>query len=474
MKLTDTARNILEKAKKRYETDFISFYQSLAGHFIGDKTIVRDLTASRRQVENTIDAIDTLLNPALEVTKERVDLLVREFSLIDENFKTWLERSKGDIELEDKLSAIAEKRHVSLEQLSSAQKVIEGRFEKSIQVPAVPPEISAKIKSVLSGVGTVATKLLPFGKPLRGGVGKAQGYFDRRAIKIEEQEQETLEEALTPTSVNPVGKTPVNRERESNSKLTEKISLSEGASLFSFFNVGAYKARWTKELLEAVQVKSETKQQQKSYGFPSLMKDAVSNLLLKPLSLVLTNPYITIGLATLAIAGWTYHTEAEKTKKDLVSEDFVLDPHKGLKVNQDPRHKISDPAVLNLMKTGVPRDRALAAAASERQSRMAMNITSMVPGVPGGAGQEYYGAGSVVETMSTAVSSLKSKIPDIPTVINSMSGGIWKPLVDSLEKLIEELNNKKTVHITPSSGNYQAYDIRDSLISGVSGGQIDV
>lgn len=175
MRLQLNTLKFLESVKQKYVQDYLAFYDSLTGYYISSKglSISHTFTADKQEVKRVISNIDQIMNSFGEVSKSDVDSLFASMDVVEKKLKYYVELSQSDIELNDRLQMLYNKRGISLAQLLSTQKVIKSRTQELIK-PALTSKV-AKGWETVSKVAPEFTGLFP--RTIEGLVGAALGPF---------------------------------------------------------------------------------------------------------------------------------------------------------------------------------------------------------------------------------------------------------------------------------------------------------
>ena len=310
--LTQDSIRMMRIVQRKYEMDYVAFYKSLAGHFIGQKQIVSDITAARNRVESVIKAIEDILNPFEDVTQDKINELYASMDSVEKDIKFFTDEAKKDAELNEKMQRIFEKRNLDIDRLGQSHKMIRGRMEKMVKeatrvkFPRIAPEITDFAADI--GKTALSSVLGPFGR-IAGLAGKVVGgIIERRrgrertlgekafagaVLTAEEETPEALSKMYT--SLFGAGKASVEADVTSGYRPTrrgaEEFATRVGRrkwgreapeetftgrglrggiahedfvpafslALMTFFNIGWRKAKWTREMLESIQTISGVK-----------------------------------------------------------------------------------------------------------------------------------------------------------------------------------------------------------------------
>ena len=136
IEINDENIKMFRAAQNKYQKDFVGFYKSLSGYFIGQKQIIKDITAARQNVEQVIKNIDEITTPLTDNIKEKSQKLFNDsMKAIENDLKFFDEQSKGDYELRNSIKLISEKSGRSLKALIQSQAQIRGRLTIAIRSP---------------------------------------------------------------------------------------------------------------------------------------------------------------------------------------------------------------------------------------------------------------------------------------------------------------------------------------------------
>lgn len=246
--LTPNGQRALALIRGRYTGDFKDFFTTLSQRY--DKT--KRATAEIKRVSGVLSKINSLVElidqillstDALQAKEDGIRLAEMAVDL-DSEFEFFTDASNITQTLSENLEDVADKSGVSLEDIKAAQAVF---TRKTQEITKQPTKIS-RIKGGLKSIGQTALSVATL--DLFGGGQAVRDSAARRELR--KQRMENIELGSAATNVGREATEPeMEPEQEDESSRISKRSPSGDLSgaLFSFFNTGAYRAKWTSQLL---------------------------------------------------------------------------------------------------------------------------------------------------------------------------------------------------------------------------------
>ena len=540
--LTADSVKMMRMVQRKYEMDYVTFYRSLAGHFMGQKQVISDVTAARNRVESVIKAIESILNPYEDITQEKINELYASMDSVEKDMNFFTEEAKNDTELNSKLQRIFEKKNLSIDRLGQSHKMIRGRMEKMIsessrtKIP-LAPEIAGFAKSV--GKSALSSVLGPFGqmaevagKAVGGIVGRERERkrtledkaFAGELLTAEEETPESLSKMYR--SLHGVGKSRVEADvasgynpmrrgtmefgtPKSRSKLMHEIpevgatgqgfrdGKSEGstlnftAALNTFFSKGALTAKWTKQLLEAVQIiagikPNKDKDNDKKSGIEGLLQGVAS--FLGPLFtrvFSLFGPLLgAIGkiagpLAAIAGAGAAGWAAGRFLGKNVKWGGETLDVHTQRGISSAMGYNVKNQYATEA-ESGMATPIGKRAMELQRMKGMSMRDATIQANAELGGRDKGTTTQSDVSTSSTSsvIDKVSETVKTVPIVASGLEN-TSKTGFDKINSNLIAMRDDIKASVPKISGvknmsGYDAYNIRNPLLSALSYGGIDI
>ena len=526
---SDESIKSLRLIQRKYTHDYLEFFKKVDDTFAG-----MPMTPERKQVNRVIEAIqeavyivDKLLaTTSVPESKEQVQTLADLMENIDKAFIFFSNPDNLSAPTQKRIQEVEKKSGISVQDIAKANKAIKGRVEEAGKVT---PSIFGRAGSVLaSGVkplGDMAHKALASGAfgpigtaaaTIGGLAGKGvKGVSDfmqrRKEKKLNLERQAFSQSALLQGEATPegfsemfkglrksgVGSLGEDLKKGGGTKYSGDAFEGLGASggeavfgtaktrksatmqiagmqqaLFSFFNVDAYRARWTKELLEVI------KEGGGKGGRGGIPKDSIGKVL---------------GVAGLGAAiggGIGYVLNKVKFPGDTKSvgeriSDMVpvvaaykmykaVSTGKKIKAQQqalfDAREARLGPERdlrMSLIQRGMDPQEAYIKAKEQIQKARGGNIGEVAK--PGGIAMETTMPSSVEPSPTPEV---PVATPDSSVATEIQSGNkVMKDSLDELNKGIKKIGDQSSSK--PTSG-YDAYNTRDPLLSSLNSGMLGI
>jgi len=292
----------LGRIQVKYTKDFRDFFMSVEAAYKGTK-----LTAEQQRINEVLHSIDEvgmliaklLTTQNVIVGEEELERLFVLTNELDDEFRFFSDPANFSAALQGRIQEAEKKSGIKATDIASANKLMKGRLEN---VARAKPSFGQKmepytpvLKPLGEGMKDIAYKMLgPFeemarlgGKAVGGISGMARARKERK-LNLERQafHQATIlsgeadpGELETYRDIQSVGRAPVRKDIHRESRRTGDEGLRASASstlgpystaserkrgkqqevsmqqaLFTFFMKDAYRARWTKELLETIQL----------------------------------------------------------------------------------------------------------------------------------------------------------------------------------------------------------------------------
>lgn len=337
----ETSQKSLRLIQESLRGDIYTYFYNLAGKF-GNKVS----TAEKKQVVElvdltleTADEVDKLLTINSSTDREAlVQSIYNKFDHIRGGLAYFSNPENFTGATQQRLKELERDTGTSASGLGDRFKVIQGRmnvlekpkskFEQFKEKHAVLGGVASAAGGIAGGIGEDITEGFGFLGQMGKSVFEAQKKKKERAAIQEQQKfignvmpQDTSIEKFQSTYSDLYGKGKGKVETDvgasSRHTLDQKAALDNG--LTSFFTTGAYRAKWTKDLLAAVSVGAVAKE-------PKEEGDLLKNLGLgdlgatlgsfgKSLASFATNP-ITIGVAGLAMGAWDAFKGRKKSEDE--------------------------------------------------------------------------------------------------------------------------------------------------------------
>jgi len=248
--------------KKKLSRDYLAFFGGLnkvyqKGEF---KSIAKE---SIVLINQTIILMDHIVDFGT-MDKKDVDQIVENVNLLNDRRDFLVQKSDEVQALKDKLSTIQETTGVSPESLNITEKIVRGGARAETRrrregparfIKRAMPGTYGMAAETLKGLGAAA--LGPFALPVGRFAKDIFGLGRELSQKYRMRKEERLGRALAPLSsgLPTEGFGRIGRHRETGADIGQAVRAQRrGGSevLLDFFNRGAYKAKWTKELLKKI------------------------------------------------------------------------------------------------------------------------------------------------------------------------------------------------------------------------------
>lgn len=352
--LSGKVQKPLDVIKNKLGVDYLPFFENVSRQYTGSR-----LTKEQKVVKQTIELIQKTVLDIMEAEKiSDISVLKKRTDKILESLKTiqsaaeWLSNVDNiSNQMQGRLEQASKDTNTTIGDIKRTSKIITGRTQQVLKRPSklglayqsfkgsdTGEQLGASISNMFGPFSGIAKMIgggvrgaLSFkealgkrafseatitGGPRQLGALEEQNKFlwgkEEVPIEIGSKDKTTSSESRKTgkSKSDSIGKTILNKTIESmfgGLKQTEGISQSSvgggvgRTSLFDFFNVGAYKAKWTKELLESVSGKEIEVGGQKGGGsglFGGLFNKIGDSV--KSLSAI--GP--TLAVAGAGLAGW--------------------------------------------------------------------------------------------------------------------------------------------------------------------------
>jgi len=255
----------------KYSRDYLPFYEALSSAYkVGPNK--KAATEGVRKVNKIIVLLTNVIQGGT-ITAQDVSALYTLVDELEENRQYFLDQASKVQALQTKLEKISEETGVSLEDLGVSPEVARKAVRRDVRAGRAQtisvlrrqfPQTRAGVSRVLGGLGAAVAG--PFTPLLRMGLGAGRDIFEftgavSRMLREARQRQfaaqfqpvaagfpvEGLEQVLAARGLPPA----VSAFRGVQQR---RISLDEQTRpLYHFFEKGAYRAKWTKELLQSMQ-----------------------------------------------------------------------------------------------------------------------------------------------------------------------------------------------------------------------------
>ena len=258
---------------KKFGRDYLKFFTELSSLYIAGK--------NKKEIDKTIRLIEKvqgLLNDVIEegaISVPDSELLYNLVQQIEEQKKYFLEEVENVQALQEKVSKVEEGTGVSLEDLNVTREVArEGVRQARRREKESTTSFLKRTAPTAYGMGASAVQALgvstlgPFYGAAKAGLGLLKDAGGVRK-SLSEKKESALEESLK-TSLRPGGGMSPDFEGAQTARTqpppvsdfrgtaTKTVSLEKQTEpLREFFDKGAYKAQWTRELLNASKEKSK-------------------------------------------------------------------------------------------------------------------------------------------------------------------------------------------------------------------------
>jgi hypothetical protein len=294
---------LMRAFQKKYETDFVGFYKALPGYYIGSKAAIKYSTGDEvRRVRQVISGIEKMLSPTGEVSKSDIANTYKLMDAVERDIQFYIDQSKIDPTLNDNLEKIFVAKRLSPVALHHSQRVMHGRLKKiETERPSIIQrwkQFSPETYEFVSGAGkAILGGSLGFAAPLaETAISSVSGIYKRYRERKLSLERQAIIGAIAPVNAqNPEGFAKMHRGLFGLGKADVPTNVGSGymadpagrralgggdayarsgvggmvrsgwlakeigAGLFAFFSIQAYRAKWTKELIESISGISKNK-----------------------------------------------------------------------------------------------------------------------------------------------------------------------------------------------------------------------
>ena len=270
-------------------------------------------------IEETTNLINEFLGSLTPFSKEKTEELFSKMAQIDENLKFFAGQGLEKLTkaMQSRISKAEAKTNLNIENLKKVSTVMRGRVRSIVGTKPRSPLASMALEQLGSfGSGVAGTVLGPFAGIAQTGI---ELFKAQRARKIELQNRAlastlTLESERTnpketglfqslfernPKVPSSAASSPGLSQKGEMKINREEVGANVGDSLFTFFHLDAYRARWTFELLSTLKKIAGLKPG-KSDGAKGFLGGLFANAIPKLPQMGLA----TLGIGLAAVTGW--------------------------------------------------------------------------------------------------------------------------------------------------------------------------
>lgn len=247
--------------------DYISFFHQLEKLFVGQKVTTENEKAAQTlaMLEDASTQIDMLLDGKTQFSKAVVDNLFKSITTIDVNVQYFA--GKGDLEItkatQKRIEEAEKKTGVGIDRLSKSSVMISSKmktmgaskFQRLLKTPLGSTALSGMKdigrgirSSVLGPLGGIANKGISLGGSIKQSKELAGNKAMTDAVSLENESSIEQQQGM----FNNIFGSKKKKSSEGGSGGGGEASAGASASLFSFFQFDAYKAKWTSDLMDAV------------------------------------------------------------------------------------------------------------------------------------------------------------------------------------------------------------------------------
>ena len=508
--LSSKVQKPLEFIKLKLEKDYLPFFLSVSGQYKGkaqtkEQKLVSDMVSMVHSCVGEIDSLSDISD--VTIIKKKTDNILLRLKDIQDSAQ-WFAKSENLSEsMKGRFEKATTETDTTIGEISRTSKIITNRTEEVLKKPTKLERIIRGVgdtdfgKQMTSGLGK--SFLGPFGGMI-GQIGQGIDYFKKRNETLKQKafveatmtggrksgaEAELRHEYLHGEQEVPKEKAKKSgwenifggnkqrekdeyyrssmfgggfgkREKEQSSGFGEARGMGGagfaragsvgGGSLFDFFNVGAYKAKWTKELLEAVTGKKMgVEKVQKSEGLAGMLKGLLPMLgpILAVLGATIGGWIIGRGIGQIKIGDKKIDEHVEGfISNQLIKSDKSKATRSRNESNMNPKVK----RALDLQDQGMSPEESLKQAQAELGQPV--NKTSV------------QNNNNNVEKITT-----ETKESVVLQNMQKQQDNLTKPLNE-----IAENTKKKTQSGTSSGTNKSVYDSGNPVLDGMNSGIIDI
>ncbi len=304
---------ILSALEKKYTRDYLTFFENLANSYKGGPK-KKELDGLVVRIKKVVVLIQEIMRGDI-LSQEKADQLLGSVQYIEEKKQYWILQSHKIKALQEKLQQVTESTGIEETDLNASLDVAQAGV-KQTRKARTPQTMVQKTLSKTYGlakqaaVPTAAAILGPMYKPVRMMLDPLMGLSDTMSSTKESH----ITERVSP--VAPQMRHPgLDQLFQSGQQQVPSLRNPQVESWKLFFDKEAYKAKWTKELLDNVKKIATNQGRSAGGGLLDNIGEGIKGALFTALGL-------SVGASGLVMAGLTVTTLAVGT---LVAKKFVED-----------------------------------------------------------------------------------------------------------------------------------------------------